>query len=137
MAKKILAVVVGVIVSGIVSGIIEMGIGHQVYPPPADLDITNSEMMGEYMANLPIGAFLFVIAGWLIGPLVGAFVAAKIAPDNWRKSAISIGVAIAVFALMSLWMIPHPIWMWFVGLLLPVPMAYIGAMLSVGKRKTA
>ncbi len=135
--KKVLVVIAGVMISGLISGIFEMGIAHQVYPTPADLDLTNKEMMGEYVAGLPIGALLLVVAGWLLGPLVGSFVAAKIMPENWRKSAIAIGVAISLFVVLNLMSFFHPTWMWVIGILMPLPMAYLGGMLAVGKRKEA
>ncbi len=135
MVKRILIVVVGIFISAIVTGIIEMGIGHQIFPPPADLDITNKEMMGDYISNLNTGALAFVVLGWMIGPLVGSFVANKILPEHWRKNSIAIGVALTVFGVLSMMMFPHPIWMWIIGIIAPIIMAYIGGVLAVGRKK--
>ncbi len=132
MGKKILVVLAGIVISAIVIGVIEF-IGHQVFPPPADLDITNKEMMADFIANLPLGALLFVVGAWLIGPLVGSFIACKFMPEEWRHIAIGIGVAIAIFTVMNIMMFPHPLWMTVVGALFPLPMAYLGGMLAVGK----
>lgn len=109
MARKIAAVFLGIVVALALVFVVEM-LGHQVYPPPTDLDFTRPEVVTSYMQTLPIGAFIFVLGGFALATLGGGFVAAKVARDRPNLHAGIIGVLMLCATGANLLMIPHPLW---------------------------
>ncbi len=89
MGRKILAVVAGVILAGLVVYGVQ-AIGHQVYPPPENLDTKNMEAMKAYVATLPVGAFLFVLVAYILGSFAGGWLAAKIPRAHRRRRAVAL-----------------------------------------------
>ena len=109
MLRKIAATLLGVIVAFIVVGTVEY-IGHQFYPPPADLDYQNTQVFTKYVETLPIAAFLFVIAAWALGAFVGSVVARKVAGHPSVIYCIIITGMVLLASIMNLVIIPHPTW---------------------------
>ncbi len=131
MGKKIFAVVAGLIVNALAVAIIET-IGHTIIPPPDGFDRIlemTREQQAELFSGLSVGSLLFNIVGWAVGPFLGALVAAKIMPEYWKNSSFVIGVVVALLVLLMTFQLPHPTWMVVVGLIVPVPMAYLGGKL--------
>jgi hypothetical protein len=128
MGKKILAVVVGLLVNAFVVFLVEM-IGHLIISSPEGYERIiefSLEERKEMMASLSMGAYLFLLAGWALGPFVGGMVASKILPDYWKTSSFVIGVMVALMLVLLNSTIPHPTWLITIGIVLPVPMAYFG-----------
>lgn len=86
----LLAVILGATAMALCVAAVEM-IGHRIYPLPAGIDFKNPETLKGYIAELPVAALLFVVAGWALGSLVGGYIAARIsrrpAPHPCRRSA--------------------------------------------------
>jgi len=131
MGRTILAVILGVIAMSICVGAVEW-IGHQLYPLPAGLDFKNPETLKGFIAQLPVAALLFVLAGWTLGSLVGGYIAARISRLHKRGAALSIGIAMVLLVIMNMLMIPHPLWISVLGVTLPVPFALLGRKLAGG-----
>lgn len=131
MGRTILAVILGVIAMSICVGAVEW-IGHQLYPLPAGLDFKNPETLKGFIAQLPVAALLFVLAGWTLGSLVGGYIAARISRLHKRGAALSIGIAMILLVIMNMLMIPHPLWMSVLGVTLPVPFALLGRKFAGG-----
>jgi hypothetical protein len=122
LVKTILAVLAGVIAGGAIVFVTE-AVGHSLFPPPADIDLSNPEDVKRLMASLPAGAFVMVLVGWFLGSLAGAFVAYSISGKPvaaWAVAAIFI-----LFTAMNFAMIPHPAWMIAAGLLIPLASAWL------------
>lgn len=64
MGRNIGAGIAGVIVAIALVWVVEFA-GHSIYPPPADLDLGNSDVMRAYIDTLPLGALLAVAIAWL------------------------------------------------------------------------
>lgn len=125
MGRKILAVVAGVILAGLVVYGVQ-AIGHQVYPPPENLDTKNMEAMKAYVATLPVGAFLFVLVAYILGSFAGGWLAAKIARASQISLALTVGGVQLLFGIMNLVVIPHPTWFAIAAVLVFLPAAYWG-----------
>lgn len=128
MAKKILSVVAGLIVHTIFVFLLEM-IGHLIFPHPEGMEnIMNlpKEEMQVMMDSLDVGSFIIMVVGWGLGAMLGAAVASKILPSYWKTSSFVIGVIVALMVLLMTFAIPHPTWVVVVGLIIPIPMAYVG-----------
>lgn len=115
MVRNTAAAVVGIIVAGALVWIVEKT-GHAVYPPPADLDITNAQAMGEYVATLPTGALLFVVLAWFTGATAGTCAACAIGTAKPMYLAVLVGGLVFIGASANLLMFPHPIWFSVLGL---------------------
>ena len=127
--KAVIGVLVGVIIAGLVIFGIEM-LGHQVYPVPGDLDLSNQEDLADFVATLPVGAFAFVLAAWFAGTFLGGFTAAKIAGQNHGIVAGIIAALVLAGAIFNMINIAHPVW--FMGIaVLGIPLSgYLAARLA-------
>lgn len=130
MGRKILAVVAGVILAGLLVYAVET-VGHQVYPPPADLDMKNMAAMGAYVATLPIGALLFVLLAYALGSFAGGWLAAKIARTSQIHLPLTVGGIQLLFGILNLIAIPHPLWFAIAAVSVFLPAAYWGGKLVV------
>ncbi len=129
MKKSILAVVAGLVAGWIITFVGEL-LSHSVYPPPTDIDFTDAEAMKAFIANLPTGAFLILLVVWALSAFGGGFIAGKIAPDRWQRVALITGVILLTGFVVNMVMIPQPMWVNIIGLLLYLPMAYVGGKLA-------
>lgn len=115
MGRNIVAAVVGIVVAAVLVMLVEK-IGHTIYPPPADLDISDAEAMRDYVAGLPVGALLFVAAAWFIGATAGTCAACAIGTAKPMYIAVLVGGLVFIGASVNLLMFPHPIWFSTLGL---------------------
>jgi len=122
------------IIAGLATGIIvtmlSEKIGHIIAPPPEPFNAENMEAFKEFMANLPIAAWLLMIAGWALSSFLGGLVAGKIAQAKWATSALIVGAILMILSISNYVMIPHPTWVPVVSLCLYLPMAYLGGKLG-------
>lgn len=129
MSRKILAIIGGVIFAGLVVYAVQT-LGHQVYPPPANLDTKNLEAMKAYTASLPMGALLFVLLSYVVGSFAGGWLAAKIARVAQMHVPLTVGGVQLFFGIINLLMIPHPLWFVVASVLVFLPAAYLGGKLG-------
>jgi len=124
MGRTIAGVVVGVVVAWLTIMLAEFA-SAPLHPVPAGLDMHDPTSVAAFVATLPVTALLLVLAGWVLGALIGGHVAARIA----RKPlpALAVGIVLVVGVIANAVMIPHPTWMTLAGMLLPVPAAWLGA----------
>lgn len=126
MLRSIVAVVVGVIVGGAMVALLEWA-GHQVFPLPAGLDVANTDAIAAYWQQTP-GALWFVLLAWFFGTLDGAMLAAWLAPSHPWRHAVLVAAILALAALATLLLLPHPLWF-----VLSAPAVYLAACLLGGK----
>jgi len=125
--KIVLGVVAGIVVAFVCVLGIEM-IGHLAYPPPPETDLSDPAQLARLMENVPPAALAFVAAAWFIGSLAGAWVAnlvAKRALAGWIVVLLVIAGAVA-----TMMMIPHPAWMWAMGIGLPLIAGWLAQKLA-------
>lgn len=115
--RSLLAVLAGLVVAMIVIAGVE-AVGHAIYPPPADIDITRAEGQARLMELMPLEAKLVVVLAWFFGSLAGA--AAAIATARRVLPAWIVAVAIAGLGLWTTQMFPHPDWMLASAVVLPL-----------------
>jgi hypothetical protein len=128
--RGVLAVIAGLAAGWIVITCIELLNVFVLFPLPPGTDITDPKALEAAIKNMPPAAMAVVLVGWLLGTLIGAWVAAKIASHSPSRYALIVGglfLAATVFNLLS---IPHPIWMWVAALALLLPAALLGARLA-------
>lgn len=116
MLKRVLGTIAGIIICGLVIFIIEW-LGGRLFP-----GATEAAAAGD-LSRVPVGALITVLVGWFVGPLVGGYVAVRIADRGWVAWIVAGFVVLGV--VLNTTMIPHPLWMVVLGLLLPLLAGWI------------
>ena len=128
---KVLRLVLGVVAGLLVMYIAIAGVeyvSHSLYPPPPGLSPTNTADIGAVLAAMPPQGLALIVFAWGIGAFAGGYVAAKISRPWPRSAALVIGLFVLIGVVGMILMAPgHPTWMAILGLVLPVPMALLGA----------
>ncbi len=101
-----------------------------LYPMPDGLDPSDPESIKAAMQKVPAGALVGVLISWAFGAFAGAWVAARLAPLNKLLFGLGIGALGVLAAVADMLMIPHPAWMWVLGVAEFIPAAYLGARLA-------
>ncbi len=143
--RTIGAVFLGIIMCGMVVFTLEYT-SHRLFPiseeatkalssPEAIAKLKEQDpaKLVELMESLPLSAKLAVVVGWACGVFVGALLAARVSRNHPIVAALSIGVVQTLAVLMTLTMIPHPIWMAVAGLGTQLPPAYLAGRIVRGK----
>ena len=105
--RGVLGVIVGLVVAFVCVQAAEM-ITHQLYPFPPGSDMHDMATIKKFVATLPMTALVLVLGGWLVGTLLGTFVAAKIGRS--RVPAYVLGVLLLCGGIANSFVIPQPVW---------------------------
>jgi hypothetical protein len=122
--RIVLGIVAGLVLAVLCAVAIET-LGHSLYPPPADLDAGDPADLARLMEVMPVAALMFVVGGWFVGALAGAWTANAIARNPVAGWVVAGFIVLGAVATMV--MIPHPLWMWAAGIALPLAAAWIAA----------
>ena len=112
MGRSLLGVLAGAVVAVVVIMIVET-VGMWLYPLPAGVDPTDSAALAAAIPSLPIGAFLFVLASWVLGAALGSIVALRVARGPARWPGLAVGCLVLIGAAYIIMVVPLPTW--FVG----------------------
>ncbi len=130
MFRDILAGIAGVVIAGSIVFLAEE-LSHMWYPMPDNLDPGDTEDLRAYIATLPLGAFLMVIAGWVVATFVGAVVADRIGTAKaWIYPTVVGGFMFAATT-ANLILIPHPHWFTAVSLVAILASAWLAWRVAV------
>ena len=69
---------------------------------------------------------LSIALGWTLGPLVGGFVTTWVGRPAGPLPAMVVGLFFFAADVANLYMFGAPAWLWVVGLLAPLPAAWLG-----------
>ena len=103
-------------------------ISAAIYPMPEGVTIDNEEAFNAYVGTLPITAFLLVILGYMLGSFLGGLAATMIAKAKFAPALI-VGTLLAIAAFLNGMAMPQPLWISALGVLVMIPMAWLGARL--------
>jgi hypothetical protein len=103
-------------------------IGNQLYPPPAGYD-----MAAGSAASLPFGNLIFPVIGWLLGTLMGAWIAVRLSGHDW--AAWAVGGFVLAASMLNLLLITHPLWVIVAAVAAPLTGAWIGRRIAVARRR--
>lgn len=129
IGRSILAVLGGGLVCGIVVFAVE-AVSSQVFPLPPGVDLTDPEAIRAAVADLPLGAFLFLLLAWFVGVFAGAWVAARLAPQSPFVHGMIVTGLVVASAVVNLSTLPHPAWMWVAGPAVIFASGWLGARLG-------
>lgn len=125
MLRTLFAALVGIVVCTVVIGAMQ-SLNLHWFPAPAGMDFHDPKQVAAHVATLPAAAFAVVLASWLIGSFVGGAVATRLSPQRSRRAGLAPGVFTLIGVVMNIVLYPHPLWMAVLGLLLPIPAAWLG-----------
>jgi hypothetical protein len=120
MGRKIGGVFLGLLAAGLVVALVE-GLGQWAFPPPAGFDPKAPDL-----SLVPLPAILSVALAWVLGPLTGGLVATWVGKPKGPVPALVVGMVFLAADIANLVLIPSPLWLWVVGLLAPLPAAWLG-----------
>jgi len=109
MIRDAAAAVIGLVIAFVLIMAIEKA-GHFIYPPPPDLDFSDSDAVRTYIATLPLLALLFPMFAWVIGTFSGTLVACFIGTVRPIAFAIVVGGLVLAGTVANLIVTPHPHW---------------------------
>ncbi len=129
LLRNVLAIVGGVLIGTVVIFVVQ-SISHQIYPVASDIDYNDKEAMRSFVAGLPVGALLMVIASYVCGSFVAGMISAWVGRGARVRHALVAGVLLLLAGIMNLVSIPHPLWFSVVTVLVFIPAAWAGGKLA-------
>ena len=122
--RGIVGVILGCLLALAITYLVEM-VNARIYPTP-EVDFADPAAVKAMMSDMPRTALVVVLAGWFAGALAGAWLAARFShPAGWPP--LTVGVLLLAAAIMSMYMIPHPIWFWIIGVAIYPVATWLGA----------
>lgn len=125
MKRSVVGVVLGLIAGFVVVGVVE-GASSFVYGSPQGFDFSDTKALREFVGNLPVGAFFFIIAAHVLGSFTAAMTCSAIVRTRWLTCSLIVGSVLLVAGVANLVMIPHPLWFSIVDVLVYLPSAIAG-----------
>jgi hypothetical protein len=123
--RNTLAVIIGLVVGGAVNMALIMASPY-VIPPPAGVDVTDSESLSKSMHLFEAKHFVFPFLAHALGTLTGALVAFLVAASHRSEFAYAIGFLFLAGGVAVCFMIPAPVWFMILDLAAAyIPMAWL------------
>lgn len=97
----------GIIVAFLLVQVAELGV-HALYPPPPGMNMKDFAQVKKFVASLPTTAYLLVLSGWLVGTLIGTYLATRIGGSVAEGYVLTLVLLCA--GIMNAVMIPQPMW---------------------------
>lgn len=132
LLRTTLALLAGVVVTFFTISAVEQ-LGHILYRAPAGLDWQDSSAVSAYLKQLPAGALLLVLAGWLLGIFAGLTAATMLAGRCRGRFALAIGCLVFLGAVSNFYLLPHPLWLMVLSLIL-IPLVTLICWWALKKR---
>jgi hypothetical protein len=129
MLRDILAGIAGVAIAVLIVFLADE-LNHMVYPPPAGLEVSDSESIRAHIAQLPLGAFLMLMGGWIVATFVGAVVASRIGTAKAWIYPVVVGGFMFSATVATLIAIPHPHWFSAVSLVAILASAWLAYLVA-------
>jgi hypothetical protein len=127
-ARRVVGVILGVLLALAITFVVET-LNGKLYPPPPGTDFADPASVKAAMAMMPKAALGVVLAGWALAALAGTWLAARFAhPSGWPP--LTVGIILLAAAVMNMYMIPHPLWFWLLGVAIYPVATWVGARLG-------
>jgi hypothetical protein len=128
--RNTLAVIIGLAVGGAVNMTLIVVSPH-IIPPPAGVDVTDSQSLRNSMHLFEPKHFVFPFLAHALGTLAGAFLAFLVAASYRSAFAYAIGMVFLAGGIAAAFMIPAPVWFIILDLAAAyLPMAWLATQLG-------
>ena len=125
MVRNVIGFITGLVVGFIVVAGIQM-INYGMFPLPDGLETSDKEGMLKHIQTLPPLAYIIVYVAHILGSLLAAVVAVKIADNSKFRISMALGLFFTVVGLVNIATIPHPLWFSILDTFGYLPAAYLG-----------
>ena len=117
MARSLLLRNGGAVVGGLLIGsCVNMALisinSFYLYPMPADVTLDDKDGMAIFIQNLPMAAYLVVLAAHFGQSVVGGYVAAKLGGSRPVLLSHIVGAVTLLGAVLTNLQLPVPAWIW-------------------------
>lgn len=129
MIRSTFAVLLGLVIALVAMLLLEY-LGMSLFPLPPGVELDNEADLAHIVESASIGKQLWVLMGWSLAAFVGGWVAAKTSLRHCSGAALWVGGLIVAGVLLNVALLPHPVWMTVLGVLLPLPAAWVAARLA-------
>lgn len=85
-------------------------LGHQLFPVAGATDVSTKAQLEAFMKAMPLGGLVFVLISWVGGAFAGA-TTGLIASGRRRIAGVIPAALVLTATIVTLMMIPHPLWM--------------------------
>jgi hypothetical protein len=109
MLRTILGVVLGLVVGLLVIFTVE-GVGHTLFPPDAEVNLTDPNEMAQVMSHVSREAKVMILLAWTLGLLFAAGAANLIAGRRAPAGRITALVLLA-FGVWTMVVTSYPLWL--------------------------
>jgi MFS family permease len=117
------AIFAGLLAGFIVISLIEM---FTPFQPPADVNSDDNKQMSDWIATLPISAFLILLMAYFLGSAIGGFTTNKIAGPTRYRPALLTGFGLFAAGAANFFTFPHPVWFMVASAILYFAGAWVG-----------
>ncbi|HMV70022.1 MAG TPA: hypothetical protein PKA64_24490 [Myxococcota bacterium] len=125
LARRFLALFLSFFIGMVVMVAIE-AVGMASFPAPSPFDPNDPAQLAAVMDQLPLGAKLSVVLGWILAPLAAGAVAGRVHPEGSPRDALAVGLGFTIMGVLNLLSVPHPWWMVIPGVGAYLPAAWAG-----------
>lgn len=129
MVRTILAVLVGLF-AALACMLAMQFVAQLLYPAPMDLVVRDEADLVRLVESEPVARKALTLASWLLSSFIGALVAARIGKAHRTAAAVCVGALILAGVLLYVATTPPPTWIAAVGILAPVPLAWLASRLA-------
>lgn len=127
--KTILVIVTGIIAGSVVNAAI-IFLGNAIFGSPEGMILWDEESVKAHADQLKTANYVCTFLAHQLGTLVGAFVAATIAPFRKLIFALIVGIWFLGSGIYAASVITAPIWFKIADIVLYLPIAFIGGNLK-------
>ncbi|RZA33061.1 MAG: hypothetical protein EOP92_22810 [Lysobacteraceae bacterium] len=123
----------GVFCGAVIAALAFIGCAYlcsRLYPLPERLDPGDLEQLSAHFAAMPPEAVACILAGWALAGFAGGWTAAKTGGSRGSGAALAIGGVLTASVIVCGRLVPGPEWITVAGLLLPLPLATLAALLA-------
>ena len=127
--RSVLGIVVGVVVAlAIITGFDFLS--SSLFPLPPGVDPFDPAQLQAVMDQIPAAAFGIILLGWAAASFFGAWLAARIAGRAPFVHGMTVAVLLLVAGVLNMMLVPHPIWVWVLGVAAFIGFGYLGSKLA-------
>jgi hypothetical protein len=128
MVRSTFAVLLGLVIALAAMLLLEY-LGMSLFPLPPGVALDNEADLAHLVEAAGTGKQLWVLMGWTVAAFIGGWVAARTSRIHRTGAALWVGGLIVAGVLLNVALLPHPAWMTVLGVLLPLPAAWVAARL--------